>query len=229
MVAERDRRPEAGHMNYDTIPWVIYTSPEIAWVGPDRAAAQGRGARRSSRAVPVPVNGRALGIGDTTGFVKIVADATTDEMLGVHIIGPRARRAHPGGGGGDGVRAASEDIARIVHAHPSLPRRRKAALVVDKRTLNSERRRNSAVYARLVVPGGVLPSSITRSRVAAVRSDSACSGGAAGGLAGANAPQHLRAMGGVQGATLQRSDALRRPPCRAASTFGAGSGAARAS
>lgn len=135
-VAERIAG-QHGHVNFNTIPWVIYTHPEIAWVGQteEQLKASGRGYR--SGTFPFLANGRARALGDTTGMVKMLADATTDEILGVHIVGPMASELIAECVVAMEFRASSEDIARICHAHPSLSEATKeAALAVDKRTLN---------------------------------------------------------------------------------------------
>ena len=135
-VAERIAG-QHGHVDFNTIPWVIYTSPEIAWVG--QTEQQLRSAGRAYRAgtFPFAANGRARALGDTTGMVKFLADAATDEILGVHMIGPMASELIAEAVVAMAFRASSEDIARICHAHPSLSEATKeAALAVDKRTLN---------------------------------------------------------------------------------------------
>jgi dihydrolipoamide dehydrogenase len=88
-VAERIAG-QHGHVNFNTIPWVIYTSPEIAWVGETEQQLKARGAKYKAGTFPFMANGRARALGDTTGMVKFLADATTDEILGVHIVGPMA-------------------------------------------------------------------------------------------------------------------------------------------
>ena len=126
-----------GHVDFILVPWVIYTSPEIAWVG--QTEQQLKAAGRSYRAgtFPFMANGRARALGDTTGLVKMLADATTDEILGVHIVGPLASELIAEACVAMAFRASSEDLARICHAHPSLAESTKeAALAVDKRTLN---------------------------------------------------------------------------------------------
>ena len=126
-----------GHVDFNLVPWVIYTSPEIAWVG--QTEQQLKAAGRSYRAgtFPFMANGRARALGDTTGLVKMLADATTDEILGVHIVGPLASELIAEACVAMAFRASSEDLARICHAHPSLAESTKeAALAVDKRTLN---------------------------------------------------------------------------------------------
>ena len=126
-----------GHVNFETIPWVIYTSPEIAWVGQTEQQLKASGRAYKAGSFPFLANGRARALGDTTGFVKILADAVTDEVLGVHIIGPMASELIAEAVTIMEFRGAAEDIARICHAHPTLSESMKeAALAVDKRTLN---------------------------------------------------------------------------------------------
>jgi dihydrolipoamide dehydrogenase len=126
------------HIDYATIPWVIYTSPEIAWVGKTERQAKAEGLAVRTGQFPFSINGRALGTGDTTGFVKIVADAATDRVLGMHIVHARASDLIQEGVTTVEFAGASEDIARIVHAHPTLSEVvREAALALDKRSLNS--------------------------------------------------------------------------------------------
>jgi dihydrolipoamide dehydrogenase len=135
-VAERIAG-QHGHVNFNTIPWVIYTSPEIAWVGQTEQQLKAAGRAYRSGSFPFMANGRARALGDTTGMVKMLADAATDEILGVHIVGPFASELIAECVVAMEFRASSEDIARICHAHPSLSEATKeAALAVDKRTLN---------------------------------------------------------------------------------------------
>ncbi len=135
-VAERIAG-QHGHVNFNTIPWVIYTSPEIAWVGRTEQQLKADGVAYKAGTFPFMANGRARALGDTTGMVKFLADATTDEILGVHIIGPQASELISEAVVAMEFKAASEDIARICHAHPSLSEAvKEAALAVDKRTLN---------------------------------------------------------------------------------------------
>lgn len=136
-VAERIAG-QHGHVNFNTIPWVIYTSPEIAWVGQTEQQLKAAGVKYKAGSFPFLANGRARALGDTTGMVKMLADAATDEILGVHIVGPQASELIAEAVVAMEFRASSEDIARICHAHPSLSEATKeAALAVDKRTLNS--------------------------------------------------------------------------------------------
>ncbi len=135
-VAERIAG-QHGHVNFNTIPWVIYTSPEIAWVGQTEQQLKAAGVKYKAGTFPFMANGRARALGDTTGMVKFLADATTDEILGVHIVGPMASELISEAVVAMEFRASAEDIARICHAHPSLSEATKeAALAVDKRTLN---------------------------------------------------------------------------------------------
>lgn len=135
-VAERIAG-QHGHVNFNTIPWVIYTHPEIAWVGQTEEQLKAADRAYKSGTFPFLANGRARALGDTTGMVKMLADAVTDEILGVHIVGPMASELIAECVVAMEFRASSEDIARICHAHPSLSEATKeAALAVDKRTLN---------------------------------------------------------------------------------------------
>ena len=135
-VAERIAG-QHGHVNFNTVPWVIYTSPEIAWVGRNEQQLKADGVKYKSGSFPFLANGRARALGDTTGMVKMLADAETDEILGVHIVGPQASELIAEAVVAMEFKASSEDIARICHAHPSLSEATKeAALAVDKRTLN---------------------------------------------------------------------------------------------
>ncbi|MBP9905523.1 MAG: dihydrolipoyl dehydrogenase [Rhodoferax sp.] len=135
-VAERIAG-QHGHVDFNIIPWVIYTSPEIAWVGRTEQQLKADGVAYRAGTFPFLANGRARALGDTTGMVKMLADAKTDEILGVHIVGPMASELIAECVVAMAFRASSEDIARICHAHPSLSESTKeAALAVDKRTLN---------------------------------------------------------------------------------------------
>jgi len=135
-VAERIAG-QRGHVDFNTIPWVIYTSPEIAWVGKTEQQLRADGVAYRSGSFPFSANGRARALGDTVGFVKIIADAHTDRILGMHAIGPWVSELISEGVVAMEFGASSEDIARIVHAHPTLSEAtREAALAVDKRSLN---------------------------------------------------------------------------------------------
>ena len=135
-VAERIAG-QHGHVDFNTVPWVIYTSPEIAWVGQTEQQLKAAGRAYKAGSFPFLANGRARALGDTTGMVKMLADAKTDEILGVHIVGPMASELIAEAVVAMAFKASAEDIARICHAHPSLSEATKeAALAVDKRTLN---------------------------------------------------------------------------------------------
>ncbi|MGJ7524515.1 dihydrolipoyl dehydrogenase [Variovorax sp. GB1P17] len=135
-VAERIAG-QHGHVNFNTIPWVIYTHPEIAWVGQTEQQLKAEGRAYKAGTFPFLANGRARALGDTTGMVKFLADAATDEILGVHMVGPQVSELISEAVVAMEFKASAEDIARICHAHPSLSEATKeAALAVDKRTLN---------------------------------------------------------------------------------------------
>jgi len=128
---------EHGHVDFNTIPWVIYTWPEIAWVGQNEQQLKAAGVEYRVGTFPFTANGRARAMGETTGFVKMVSDAKTDRILGVHIIGPYASELIAEAVVAMEFGASSEDIARIVHAHPTLSEAtREAALAVLGRSLN---------------------------------------------------------------------------------------------
>ncbi len=136
-VAERIAG-QHGHVDFNTVPWVIYTSPEIAWVGQTEQQLKAAGVAYRAGSFPFIANGRARALGDTRGFVKFLADARTDRILGMHAIGPMVSELIAEGVVAMEFGASSEDIARICHAHPSLSEAvREAALAVDGRTLNS--------------------------------------------------------------------------------------------
>jgi len=126
-----------GEVNYGAVPWVIYTAPEIAWVGETEQAARARGAKVRSGRFPLTASGRARAMGETAGLVKVVADADTDRVLGVHLLGPHVSELL-----GEAVlalefAASSEDIARTIHAHPTLSEAlHEAALAVDGRPIH---------------------------------------------------------------------------------------------
>ena len=136
VVAERiaGQKP---HLDFNTIPSVIYTSPEIAWVGKTEQQLKAEGTPYRAGVFPFSANARARALGDTSGFVKFLAKETTDEILGVHIIGPMAGELIAEAVVAMEFRGSAEDIGMIVHAHPSLSEALKdAALGVDKRSLN---------------------------------------------------------------------------------------------
>jgi dihydrolipoamide dehydrogenase len=125
------------HIDFNCIPWVIYTSPEIAWVGKTEQQLKAEGVAYKAGSFPFMANGRARALGNTDGLVKIIADAKTDKVLGMHAVGPVVSELIAEGVMAMEFGASSEDIARICHAHPTLSEATKeAALAVDKRTLN---------------------------------------------------------------------------------------------
>ena len=135
-VAERiaGQKP---HVNFNTIPSVIYTSPEIAWVGQTEQQLKAAGVEYRTGSFPFSANARARALGDTGGLVKFLADAKTDAILGVHIIGPVAGELISEAVVAMEFGGSAEDIGMICHAHPSLSEAMKeAALAVDKRSLN---------------------------------------------------------------------------------------------
>jgi len=135
-VAERiaGQKP---HVNFNTIPSVIYTAPEIAWVGQTEQQLKAAGVAYKAGQFPFSANARARALGDTSGLVKFLADAASDAILGVHIIGPMAGELISEAVVAMEFGAAAEDIGMICHAHPSLSEAMKdAALAVDKRALN---------------------------------------------------------------------------------------------
>ena len=128
---------QAGHVNYETIPGVVYTSPEIASVGKTEEALEAEGIHYNSGTFPFSANGRARSMDATQGFVKILAHATSDRVLGVHIVGPFAGELIGEAGLAMEFGASAEDIARTCHAHPSLSEAvKEAALDVDKRAIH---------------------------------------------------------------------------------------------
>lgn len=119
------------------MPWVIYTAPEIAWVGKTEQALKAEGVSYKAGQFPFMANGRARALGETTGFVKVLADAESDRILGVHMIGPYVSEMIAEAVVAMEFSASSEDLARIVHAHPSLSEAlHEAALGVDKRAIH---------------------------------------------------------------------------------------------
>jgi len=125
------------HVDFNTVPSVIYTSPEIASVGQTEQQLKASGRAYKAGTFPFMANGRARALGDTTGLAKVIADAKTDEVLGVHIVGPMASELIAEAVMAMEFKASSEDIGRICHAHPTLSEATKeAALAVEKRALN---------------------------------------------------------------------------------------------
>ncbi len=125
------------HFDFNTIPWVIYTNPEVAWVGQTEKQLQDAGISFKKGVANFMSNGRALGLGNSVGFVKILADETTDRILGVHMVGPFVSELISEAVVAMEFKASSEDLARIIHAHPSLSEvTHEAALACDNRQLH---------------------------------------------------------------------------------------------
>jgi dihydrolipoamide dehydrogenase len=126
-----------GHINLETIPWVIYTDPEIAWVGKSEKELTEEGVEYRSGSFSFAATGRGLAMGNAAGHVKIIADAEDDRILGVQIIGPSASELIAECVVAMEFAGSSEDLARIVHAHPTLSEAvHEAALAVDKRAIH---------------------------------------------------------------------------------------------
>jgi len=125
------------HIHFDTVPWVVYTEPEIAWVGKTEQELKDAGVDYKTGSFPFAANGRALAGGNPAGLVKMLADAETDEILGVHILGANASELISECVVAMEFQGSSEDLARIVHAHPTLSEAvHEAALHVDKRAIH---------------------------------------------------------------------------------------------
>jgi len=125
------------HMSHDNVPWVIYTHPEIAWVGINEEEAKANGIKVKTGFFPFAANGRSLAMNEKGGRVKMIADAETDRVLGVHILGPNASELIAEAVLAMEYSASSEDIARTVHGHPTLSEAlHEAALSVDGRALH---------------------------------------------------------------------------------------------
>ncbi len=129
---------KAGHVNYETIPSVIYTWPEMAGVGLTEEQVKQAGREYRVGKFPFLANGRAKAMDETEGLVKILADAVTDRVLGVHILGPRASEMIAEAVAVMEFAGSAEDIARTCHAHPTLSEAtREAALAVEGRAIHS--------------------------------------------------------------------------------------------
>ena len=129
---------QSGHVNYDTIPGVIYTTPEVASIGKTEEQLKSLGIKYKIGKFSFMANSRAKAIDDTEGFVKILADEKSDKVLGAHLIGPHAGELIGEIGVAMEFGASSEDIARTCHAHPTFSEAvKEAALSVDKRAIHS--------------------------------------------------------------------------------------------
>jgi dihydrolipoamide dehydrogenase len=125
------------HIHFDTVPWVIYTDPEIAWVGKTEQELVEAGVTYNTGSFPFAATGRGLALGHAGGLVKILADAETDAILGAHIVGPSASELIAECVVTMEFHGSAEDLARIVHAHPTLSEAvHEAALAVDKRAIH---------------------------------------------------------------------------------------------
>jgi dihydrolipoamide dehydrogenase len=130
------------HLDYDAIPWVIYTDPEIAWVGKTEAELKAAGADYRSGSFSFAANGRAKAMDRAAGLIKVLADAKTDRILGVHIVGPMASELIMQAVIAIECEASSEDLARMCFAHPSLSESmHEAMLSVDGRALHGINRK----------------------------------------------------------------------------------------
>ncbi len=128
---------QSAHIDHEIVPWVIYTHPEIAWVGKTEAELAENGVKFRKGSFPYRAIGRAQGAGETDGLVKILADEKSDRILGVHIFGAQASELIAEAVTAMAFHASSEDLARTIHAHPTLAEAiHEAALAVDGRTIH---------------------------------------------------------------------------------------------
>ena len=126
-----------GHVNFDTIPWVIYTEPELAWVGKTEAQLKAEGIPYKAGSFPFAANGRAVAMVEPAGFVKVLAHAETDRVLGMHLVGANVSELVHEGVLTMEFSGSSDDLARICHAHPSLSEAvHDAAMAVTKRAIH---------------------------------------------------------------------------------------------
>jgi dihydrolipoamide dehydrogenase len=126
-----------GHVNLDTVPWVIYTEPEVAWVGKTEQQLESEGVPYRTGTFPFAAIGRAVAMNETAGLVKVIAHAETDRLLGVHMVGPVVSELVAECVVAMEFHGSAEDLARIVHAHPTLSEAvHEAALAVDKRAIH---------------------------------------------------------------------------------------------
>ncbi|MCF7220234.1 dihydrolipoyl dehydrogenase [Marilutibacter chinensis] len=126
-----------GHVNFDTIPWVIYTEPEIAWVGKTEKQLKDEGVPYKAGSFPFAAIGRAVAMGEPAGFVKVIAHAETDRVLGMHLVGVGVSELVHEGVLTMEFKGSADDLARICHAHPTLSEAiHDAAMAVDKRAIH---------------------------------------------------------------------------------------------
>jgi dihydrolipoamide dehydrogenase len=129
---------KVSEMNYDVIPSIIYTWPEIAWVGKTEEELKKQNVKYKAGSFPFAANGRAKAMEAASGMVKMLAHADTDEILGVHIVGPMASEMIAEAVVAMEFRASAEDIQRTIHAHPTLSESmHEASLSVDKRAIHA--------------------------------------------------------------------------------------------
>ncbi|MEF9978547.1 MAG: dihydrolipoyl dehydrogenase, partial [Thermomonas sp.] len=126
-----------GHVNFDTIPWVIYTEPEIAWVGKTEEQLKAEGVPYKAGSFPFAAVGRAVAMAEPAGFVKVLAHAETDTILGMHLVGVNVSELVHEGVLAMEFKGSADDLARICHAHPSLSEAvHDAAMAVHKRAIH---------------------------------------------------------------------------------------------
>ncbi len=127
----------AGHVSYDTIPWVIYTEPEIAWAGKTEKQLRDEGVPYKTGSFPFAAVGRAVAMNEPAGLVKVIAHAETDRILGVHMVGACVSELIAEAVVAMEFKGSAEDLARIIHAHPTLSEAvHEAAMAVDKRAIH---------------------------------------------------------------------------------------------
>ena len=127
----------AGHVSYDTIPWVIYTEPEIAWAGKTEKQLKDEGVPYKTGSFPFAAVGRAVAMNEPAGMVKVIAHAETDRILGVHMVGACVSELIAEAVVAMEFKGSAEDLARIIHAHPTLSEAvHEAAMAVDKRAIH---------------------------------------------------------------------------------------------
>jgi dihydrolipoamide dehydrogenase len=135
-VAER-LAGKPGHVDFNTVPWVVYTEPEIAWVGQTEKEIKEAGIPYKTGSFPFAAIGRAVAMNETAGMVKVIAHADTDRILGMHLVGPNVSELVHEGVVAMEFKGSAEDLARICHAHPTLSEAvHEAALAVDKRAIH---------------------------------------------------------------------------------------------
>lgn len=128
---------QSGHVNYNAIPWVIYTWPEIAWAGDTEDSLRSKGIKYNVGTFPFMALGRARAMGDVDGLIKLVADADTDRLLGAHIIGPNASELIAEAVIAIEAELTAEDLARTIHGHPTLSEgMHEAALALNNRAIH---------------------------------------------------------------------------------------------